>query len=97
MNITTQQKKYLRGIAHNLKPVITVGDKGLTPGLLTELKTSLEHHELIKIKVRCADRKQRDSAILELAAASGAEVIGRIGNIASLYKARKDRPKITLP
>jgi len=97
MNLTNQQKKYLRGIAHNLKPVITVGDKGLTPGLLTELNSSLEHHELIKIKVRCADRDQRDATIDELATASGAEVIGRIGNIASIYKARKDRPKIALP
>ena len=97
MQLTGPQKKYLRGIAHSLKPIITVGDKGITPALMTELTSSLEHHELIKVKIRSGDRIQRDAIISELAQACGAQLVGRIGNIASIYKAARDKPQITLP
>ena len=96
MKLTSQQKKQLRGAAHGLKPLITVGDKGITPNLLNELKSALEHHELIKIKVRGSDREQRDVVISKLTTTAGAELVGRIGNVASIYKASKDNPKIRL-
>ena len=96
MQLTGQQKKHLRGMAHKLKPIITVGDKGITPALLAELNAALEHHELIKVKIRSADRSQRDATIAELTANCEAQLVGRIGNTASLYKAAGDKPKITL-
>ncbi len=97
MQLSGRQKKYLRSMAHSLKPIITVGDKGITPALMTELSSSLDRHELIKVKIRSGDRHQRDAIISELAEACGAQLVGRVGNVASIYKAAQDKPQITLP
>ena len=51
MKLTESQKKHLRGLGHPLKPVIMVGDAGLTGALMAEFKTTIEHHELIKVRV----------------------------------------------
>jgi RNA-binding protein len=97
MGLTERQKKFLRREAHNLKPVISVGDKGVTPALLKELDGALEHHELIKIRVRAGDRETRDASIAELVAATGALLVSRVGNIAALYRPQRKNPKLVLP
>jgi len=84
-------------MAHDLKPVVTVGDKGVTDTVIKELHGALEHHELIKIKVRAGDREVRNATITELAEKTSAMLISRVGNIAALYRARKKDPKIVLP
>ena len=97
MKLSERQKKFLRRQAHNLKPVISMGDKGITDALVKELSGTLEHHELIKIKVRTGDRDSRDEAIQQIVESSGAILISRVGNIATLYRPRKKDPKIVLP
>jgi RNA-binding protein len=97
MKLSDRQRKFLRREAHSLKPVVTVGDKGISPALAQELDGALEHHELLKIKVRIGDRDARDEAIAELAKTTKAELISRIGNIATLYRQNKEKPKLVLP
>lgn len=97
MALDDRQKKYLRGLAHDLKPVVHVGNAGITPGVLTELDRNLAHHELIKVRVRVGDREARATAIAEIVARSGAELIGRVGNVAILYRRSRDDPGIALP
>ena len=97
MKLTERQKKHLRGLAHPLKPVISLGDKGVTDAFLQELDTTLEHHELIKVKVRAGDRDVRNTIIAELAEKMSAELVSRIGNVATLYRARRKKPGISLP
>jgi RNA-binding protein len=97
MQLTERQKKFLRREAHNLKPVVSLGDKGITPALVKELNGALEHHELIKIKVRAGDREARDAAIAELAESTRAVLISRVGNIAALYRPNRKDPKLKLP
>ena len=97
MTLTERQKKFLRSAAHDLKPVVTVGDKGITATVTKELHGALEHHELIKIKVRAGDRDVRNAAIAKLAEKASAIIISRVGNIATLYRPRKKDPKIVLP
>jgi RNA-binding protein len=97
MKLTERQKKFLRREAHNLKPVINTGDKGITDGLIKELEGALDHHELIKVKVRVGDRDARDEMIEALVDKSDAVLISRIGNIAALYRPKKKNPKIVLP
>ena len=43
--LSNSQKRYLRGLAHELKPVILTGNKGLTPALIQEFSGALDHHE----------------------------------------------------
>lgn len=95
--LSEHQKKHLRGLGHKLKPVIMVGDAGLSDSLFGEYERTLEHHELIKVKVRVGDRAARDAIIGDLCQKSGAELVQRIGNTALLYRANPDEPKVMLP
>lgn len=97
MSLSEPQKKYLRGLGHQLHPLILIGDAGLSESVLNEFATTLEHHELIKVRVRSGDRRGRDEVIRQLCQQGPAELVTRIGNVALLYRHNKDRPCITLP
>jgi len=97
VSLSASQKRYLRGLAHDLKPVILMGAKGLGESLLAELDLALEHHELVKVKLAADDRDARDALVAELAERSRSALIQRIGNVAVLYRASADKPQIALP
>ena len=92
-----KQKKYLRGLAHGLKPVVHVGNGGVSPGVTAELDRNLDHHELIKVRIRVGDRESRDAALREIIDHSAADLVGRIGNIAILFRRNGEKPVIALP
>ncbi|HPF72962.1 MAG: ribosome assembly RNA-binding protein YhbY [Rhodanobacteraceae bacterium] len=95
--LTNAQTRYLRGLAHSLKPVIMVGAKGITDNLLAELDGALTHHELVKVKFAVGDRDERDAAVKQLVDASKASLVQRIGNVACLYRRHPKKPQIILP
>ena len=95
--LSNAQKRYLRGLAHDLKPVVMVGAKGVGPSLLAELDQALEMHELLKVKVAAEDREQRDALIQSLLEPSGADLVARIGHVAVLYRRRSENPLVILP
>lgn len=97
IELSSAQIRYLRGEAHDLKPLLQVGGKGLGAGLLAELEQLLEDHELIKVKVAAADRESRDAMIAEMATQAGAVLVQRIGHTAVLYRASKEKRRIVLP
>ena len=97
MDISEQQKKFLRGLGHQLKPVITVGDAGLSESLVKEFSSTIDHHELIKVRIRAGDRKIRDQIINDLCNRESASLVARIGNVALIYRRNADKPKIQLP
>lgn len=97
MTLSDAQKKYLRGLGHSLKPLIMVGDSGLSESLLSEFETTLAHHELIKVSVRVGDRKARDTVIEELCTTGSAVLIQRVGNMALLYRENPEKKKIIIP
>lgn len=100
MNLSEHQKKFLRGLGHELKPLIIVGDSGMSESLLAEYESTLAHHELIKVRVRVGDRKMRDEIIEKLCSGSSAALIQRIGNVALLYRPnlkKKIEKRIRLP
>ena len=94
--LTARQKKYLRGLTHGLHAVVTVGEKGLTDNVLAEIEGALDHHELIKIKLR-ADRATRDGWATEIGRRCHAEAIHAIGQVACFYRANPKKPVIELP
>ena len=95
--LSNPQKRYLRGLAHDLKPIILVGAKGPTESLLAELDAALERHELLKVKIAAEDRDTRDAWISQLTAQTNATLISRIGNVVILFRRSKDKPLIILP
>lgn len=97
MPLSTSQKRYLRGFAHDLKPVILVGQKGVTQALLAEFDGALAHHELIKVKLADGERESRADSIETIRAHSGAELVQTIGKVACFYKRNPDRAQFQLP
>lgn len=97
MKLSESQKKFLRGLGHQLKPVIMVADAGLSDSLLNEFCSTIEHHELIKVRVRASDRETRDSIISGLCSKGSAELVTRIGNVALVYRRNDEKPQIPLP
>lgn len=97
MHLTEKQRKHLRGLGHDLKPVVMIGDSGLTEGVVKETERALHDHELIKVKVRAADRDTRDGLIDTLAQRTTSELVARIGHVAVLYRKRPDKTGIVLP
>ena len=97
MSLKPTQIRYLRGLAHALKPVILVGNKGVTDALLTEFSIALDHHELIKVRIVGDDREERALQVAELARAGEAEVVQSIGKVACFYRRNAEAPKIALP
>ena len=97
MALTNSQKKYLRQAAHHLKPIVWVGQHGITDSLINEIEQALERHELIKIKLRLGEREDRDEGINEICEKTNAENIQRVGNILTIYKRNQKKPVIKLP
>lgn len=90
MALSEKLKHELRGRGHALKPVVTIGAAGLSPAVLRELELSLEHHELMKVKLAGSDRDARRVLIGELCASLGAELVQAIGHIALIYRESSD-------
>lgn len=91
-------KKYLRARAHHLKPLVIIGTKGMTDGLIASVDLALKDHELIKIKF--GEFKEAKKEISqEIAAATKSELVGLIGNIAILYRQHPEpeKRKIKIP
>ena len=97
MTLSESQKKHLRGLGHELKPVVMVGDAGLTDAVRAEFESSLDHHELIKVRVRVGDRAERDRIIASLCESTNAELVQRTGNMALLYRENPEKKRIPLP
>ncbi|KPK12865.1 MAG: RNA-binding protein [Acidithiobacillales bacterium SG8_45] len=97
MPLSESQKKYLRGLGHALKPVVMVGDAGLTDAVRAEFESSLEHHELIKVRVKVGERAERDTIIQALCKSGDAELVQRIGNMALVYRENPEKKRIRLP
>jgi len=97
MNLSEAQKKHLRGLGHQLKPLIMVAEAGLSDSLLAEYETTLAHHELIKVSVRVGDRKARNEIIDDLCRIAGAVLVQRVGNMALLYRENPEKKKIVIP
>lgn len=96
MSLSANQRREYRAIAHNLKPVIIVGDKGFSEGLQQELDRALNDHELIKVKIATTDRDVRKDAVDELCRLTGAELVQSIGKIAViLRRAKQPNPKLS--
>lgn len=97
MNLKPAQKRYLRGQAHHIKPVLQSGAKGVTEAFIAEVGVALDQHELIKLKLAASDREERAQMIARITAATGASLVQSIGHTAILFRRNRDEPKIALP
>ena len=95
--LSERQRKHLRGLAHPLKPVIRIGNPGLTEAVVKETVRALKDHELIKVKAPGGDRAARDALLDDLAARTVSTLVHRIGNVAVLYRPNPQLQRILIP
>ncbi len=96
MNLTTKQKQHLKGLAHDLKPVVMLGSNGLTEGVLAEIDGALTHHELIKVKVAASDRALKDAIVDAIVRETQAVKVQLIGHVLVLFR-QSEEMKIAVP
>jgi len=98
VSLTSRQRSHLRSAAHALDPLVLVGRAGVTDAVVREVDEALEARELIKVRLP-GDRDARARAAAAIAARTGAELAGRVGRIAILYRENPDpgRRRISLP
>ncbi len=92
MSLTPSEKKILKSEAHHLKPVIQIGQKGLTDSVIKAIDQALFDHELIKIKY-IDFKEDRKEITEELVKATESELVTIIGNVAIVYKQNEDPEK----
>lgn len=95
-SLTTKQKQFLKGLAHNLKPTVMLGANGLTEGVVAEIDHTIAHHELIKVKISATERETKQLIIDAIIRETNAIAVQLIGHILVLYRPAKE-PIIHLP
>ncbi|MGN1357607.1 MAG: YhbY family RNA-binding protein [Succinivibrionaceae bacterium] len=97
--LTKSQIKYLKCCAQDKKPVVTVGNKGLTDEVLEELNSSIDHHELMKIRVNGLNRDNKDDVAAEICSKAGVDLVQILGSVITLFrqKANKKESNYILP
>jgi RNA-binding protein len=83
------QRKWLRGQAHSLRPVVQIGRLGLTENALREIDFALETHELIKVQA-AAPKEEKQEIAGRIEKELAAELVGMIGHILILYRRQPD-------
>ena len=97
MSLSKNQIKFLRGMCHDLKPVVMLGQKGLSDAVLNELEIALDHHELVKIKLSVDDRDTRKQLTDDICQHCQAELVQAIGKTISIYRLNPEKAIIALP
>lgn len=96
MAVNDKQRRYLKGLAHPLKPVVMIGNAGLTEAVLAEIENALAYHELIKVRVSGQERADRKQMLDDIAKKTGADLVMIIGHIGAFYRPA-EKPAIQLP
>lgn len=89
MTLSNMLKKQYRAIGHNLHPIVTIAQKGLSENIRLELERALRDHELIKIKLAAADREAKKELVEAICKEFHAECVQSIGHTALLYRKAK--------
>jgi RNA-binding protein len=90
--LTSRERKSLRGLAHRLEPVVLVGQHGVTDAVLRAVDEALAAHELVKVRLREPEDKR--AAAGDLAAGTDAALCGLVGHTVILYRPHPERPRI---
>lgn len=90
--LTPSERRALRARAHKLKPVVLIGDAGLSEAVLAEIDRCLEDHELIKIKAGGEDRGEREALSAAVCGRLGAAPVQHIGKMLVLYRKAPEKP-----
>ena len=85
IEITSKQRKVFEHQAHNLEPLVLIGQGGVTDNVIYQISNALKTHELIKIKFNEYKEDKFDiSKFIE--EKTDSTLIRIIGNVAIFYR-----------
>jgi len=91
------QRKHLKGLAHKLKPVVMIGQNGLTESVKSTIHESLDAHELIKIRfIDFKEKEQKEKIAQEIESNTQSEIVGSIGHVYIFFRQNKNPKKRTV-
>jgi RNA-binding protein len=90
--LTSAQRKRLRGLAHELHPLVLLGKEGLTEAALAQIDRELAQHELIKVRF-LSHKEERRTAAREIESRLGCSLAGLVGHVAIYYRPHVDPEK----
>ena len=91
--LTPVERSALRAEAHGLKPVVIIGEAGLTPSVMKEISASLDSHGLIKVRVFGDDREMRTEIYENICTELQAHPVQHIGKLLVIYRPKKEVEK----
>lgn len=95
--LTPRQRSFLKGLA-NREPVIAqLGKSGVTAAVVRQLDQALAARELVKVRVLRNAPLEPGEAARRLAEVTGAEAVGVVGRVVTLYRPHPEEPRIRLP
>lgn len=94
IQLTPKERQALKARAHGLKPVVLLGNSGLSAPVIKEIDRALAAHELIKVKVPGDDREERESLFAEVAEALSAARVQAIGKLLLFYRPAPDEAPV---
>lgn len=86
LQLSSVERRELRARAHNLNPVVSIAENGLTEAVLKEIEVNLNAHELIKIRVYGDSRENRVAYLEQICSKLGAADVQHIGKLLVIYR-----------
>ena len=83
-------KKELKGRAHSLRPVVIVGQKGITPAVIGSIDEALITHQLIKVRLPTSEKQEQAKRMAQISEVLRADIVGTIGRVLILYRELQD-------
>ena len=96
MALNVKQRQHLKALAHHRKPVVQVGNAGVTAAVIKEIELALGRHELLKVRLPGVERDARTEMLRKICEATGADAVQEIGRMAVIYR-RAEKPHLKLP
>jgi len=94
LSIPKSDRQRYRALAHHLKPVVLIGDQGLSEAVLQEIDTHLKAHQLIKIRVNEDERSTRSDYLAKICDALDAEPIHHVGKTLTIFRRNPFKPAL---
>jgi len=91
LNLTSQERSALRAAAHPLRPIVWIGDKGLTDAVLKEIDATLTAHGLIKVRVAGHEREARETMLEAICAQLACAAVHHLGKTLILHRPVPDK------
>lgn len=95
--LNPKQLQFLKGLAHDLNPVVQLGKNGWTDPLKQQLQEALDVHELVKVKIGRECPVEASEVSERLEQELGCTVVQTLGRVVTAYQAPPKNPKIQLP